>query len=91
MVIYTCETCNKSFPRKSTYNNHLNRKNKCTPIVNPTESGMNPTESKNTHKEATVKHNQCQNCKKIFSTNSNLCKHVNAQKKNMQAYSFFER
>lgn len=29
MTIYTCETCEKQFNRKSTYDNHLDRKNPC--------------------------------------------------------------
>ena len=72
MVSYKCDTCKKEFKQKCDYDRHINRKNKCIPVVNPKQQKMNIPESN----RPPLKQYQCQNCKKIFTTNSNLCKHV---------------
>lgn len=33
MVVYTCDICLRSFNRKSSYTDHINRKNKCIPSM----------------------------------------------------------
>ncbi len=37
MVVYICEKCDKKFNQKSTYDNHIKRKNPCYPIKNKME------------------------------------------------------
>jgi hypothetical protein len=88
MVNYTCEICNKSFNKKCNYTQHLNRKNPCKKVelqneskMNPNESKMNPNESKMNPNESKInniikKEYTCNYCTKLFSSNSNLYKHI---------------
>jgi hypothetical protein len=40
MVVHVCKLCNKKFTRKSTYDYHINRKNKCNPSTSRDDSTM---------------------------------------------------
>lgn len=82
MVNYTCERCQKQFNRKSNYDYHINnKKNQCKlnihdeSTMNPTESNLNPNESNSSSKN-NVKVYECKYCQNIFSTSSNLSKHI---------------
>ena len=77
MVNYTCGTCNKIFTKKSTYVYHINRKNKCIPDKTLKDLSKTLKGSQCIPNEPTIKHNQCPNCKKVFSKNSNLFRHMN--------------
>ena len=83
MVLYACEKCNKEFNRKSSYNNHLNKKNPCDKKVNDVTNKLNiiqnnPKKSKliqNDINNDNIK-TKCPQCSKIFSTVPNLNKHL---------------
>jgi hypothetical protein len=60
MVEHICDTCNKKFDRKSTYDYHITRKNPCKP--------PNIDNAKDTFK--------CPNCPMIYTRKCNLEKHV---------------
>ena len=87
--MFICERCGYSSIYKSNLRNHLNRKNKCNPIIkdigivelkakmnqnHPNESKMNPNESKMNPNES--KKYICKFCVQVYSTNSNLHKHM---------------
>ena len=76
MVNYKCDNCNKEFKQKCDYVRHINRKNKCISVLAPIDSRKAPIDSSKTLKDSPVRQNQCQNCKKVFSKNSNLCRHI---------------
>lgn len=60
MVEYTCNTCDKKFPKKSNYEYHINRKNPCKlPMIN----NANPIF-------------KCPNCPMIYTRKYNLDKHM---------------
>ncbi len=66
MVIHTCNNCEKQFNKKSTYINHINKKNPCKKIINKESNKIIETPNKN----------MCKHYSKIFSTSSNLSKHL---------------
>jgi hypothetical protein len=88
MVNYTCNNCKIQFKYKYNYTRHLNRKNPCKKVEPPNESKMNPNESKMNPNESKMNPNKskinniikkeyiCNYCTKLFSSNSNLYKHI---------------
>jgi hypothetical protein len=92
MVLYKCDICSKYFNRKSSYTQHLKRKNPCKNMnesqLNHNESQLNHNESQLNHNESQLNHNEshkiinlkkeykCMYCTKLFPTNSNMCRHI---------------
>ncbi len=86
MVQYKCNICNKIFDRKSNYNNHTNRKNKCILKVSPeyptniSQKDSNVANRKNNVSEQVSKENKsdivCKYCSKIFTFKNNLYRHL---------------
>ncbi|ANB50171.1 hypothetical protein [Powai lake megavirus] len=66
MVIFTCDQCSKQFDRKSNYERHLNRKNRC-------EKKKNISGSKTLKK---IFNNECKQCKREFSRKDSLTRHL---------------
>ena len=54
MVLYQCETCLKIFKLKGDFLRHINRKYKCTPVLQ-TQSEINSTEKKKVNPVRTKK------------------------------------
>jgi len=79
MVKYICNTCNKIFDHKSTYNRHINRKFKCKKnIENKIENNVSAENSPfgmALPKLECIDDTTCKYCLKSYSTNSNLNKH----------------
>jgi DNA-directed RNA polymerase subunit RPC12/RpoP len=91
MVSYTCTRCRKTFNKKSNYEYHANRKNKCEAICESNiqsqlESKSSPLESKSIQTavqtksessppEKVKKHPTCNDCGKEFNNLSNLSRH----------------
>lgn len=67
MVLYICEKCNKEFSKISHYKTHINKKIPCN---NNSDKLLKPKKIEKTNK------NECSHCLKIFSSKSNLSKHV---------------
>jgi len=85
MVLYTCIKCNFKFTRKSTYTDHLNRKNPCKPnIIITTENPQKTTENQQNYNILPPEiHNLtvndaicCDFCKKIFTRKDALKRHL---------------
>lgn len=90
MVQYKCDKCNKLFDKKSNFLYHINRKIPCFD-----QSSLIQNESEKSKKECkryTASNNdkaysdlvernelQCQDCDKIFSSKSNLNRHLNGR------------
>lgn len=60
-MLYSCSCCKKKFNKKSHYENHLNRKIKCTPNIEPIVVENN--------------NNICENCNKVYSRKDSLNRH----------------
>jgi len=72
MVLYICNICLKEFNHKGNYQTHINRKFKCKKIIIEKKEESNkgiiiPKQDSN---------NRCNYCNKIYSTISNLNKHL---------------
>ena len=83
MVLYTCEKCNKTFNKKSNYQSHLNKKNPC--IKKEIKNNNNSIIFQNIPNDSKIFQNKnnceniktkCAHCSKIFSTVTNLNKHL---------------
>jgi hypothetical protein len=68
MVLHTCERCNRSFNRKSNYDNHIKKKNQCDSI------------EYNLVIEENEKKYECTKCNKTFKYKYCLVKHLNGKK-----------
>lgn len=86
MVKRICPKCNLEFIRKSTYDNHINRKTSCIQLcnndldLNPKDSKLNPKLNPILNldiKSTYSKKYKCLYCLHSFSTNSNMNKHIN--------------
>ena len=91
MVLYKCDRCGKLFYHFGNYTRHIERKYPCSKM-NLTESKNSPKKSntvydlkniesvdeskKNNSKKSTTPY-QCFYCKKYYSSNSNMNKHMN--------------
>ena len=91
MVVHTCNRCKIEFNKKSTYVNHLKKKNPCKEII---EEHAQKSDTVNNVEEILVKpaknlqniaiHNEtpakleCNFCKKIFTRSDNLKVHVDS-------------
>jgi len=99
-MLYTCNRCKKyQTTIKCNYIRHLNRKKLCPKYIQnriprdtQTESQMNHSESQMNHSESQMNHSEqktfhCPHCNKVFSTNSNMNRHIRLyckeQKKNL--------
>ncbi len=84
MVLYTCENCQKQFNKKCNYIDHVEKKKKpCQPNIPkysepfqniPKKSEIDSISSSSSEKISNI--NECDYCKKIFSTGFNLNKHL---------------
>lgn len=80
MPVRACDRCKKQFDQKCNYDNHINRKYKCE-IVKDTVN-LQSTQTDLTLPIERKKQNnrndrlKCSNCKKTFSKNSNLQRHL---------------
>lgn len=82
---FKCKKCNRIFIRKSAYTAHIQRKTSCLKRVkvhsnnasaqNCTSSTPDSLESK----RKTVKQYKCYNCKKVFTRNSSLKRHLGSE------------
>ena len=70
MVEYKCERCHYITTKKSSYNNHLNRKNSCKAIQS-TITIKELLDKLNTQKEGYI----CNKCNKIFKTRQSKYQH----------------
>jgi hypothetical protein len=83
MVVHTCEKCHKEFNKKSTFVNHLKKKNKCdeqnNDIYNINKSNTDNTNDNLYNNDISDKINEfnCLFCNKILTTKGNLKKHIN--------------
>ena len=70
MVIYTCNQCGKKYNRKSSYDNHINRKMPCQPlsINNSKNTPIGFTEFPMTY--------CCKDCDIIFTRKDSLTRHL---------------
>jgi uncharacterized C2H2 Zn-finger protein len=75
MVMYKCNNCNKGFTKKHNYEVHKNRKNPCIKLVDPNDSKIIQNDSKIIHLGLN-KLIKCEACEKVFSSKSNLTKHM---------------
>ncbi|AYV75425.1 MAG: hypothetical protein Terrestrivirus1_299 [Terrestrivirus sp.] len=73
MVEYKCDKCTKIFTRKQTYDYHIKRKNACklTAPDNTKKTPICTDDKKNTENI------MCNYCKKTFSRQSSLTRHLN--------------
>jgi thiol-disulfide isomerase/thioredoxin len=74
MVIHTCEKCNKEFNKISHYKTHINKKIPCNNNLDKSLKSKRP--KKLDEKIEKVNKNKCSHCLKIFSSISNLNKHI---------------
>ena len=80
---YMCDRCNKIFNRKYHLARHLNKKTPCKALIESKRIHVNPNES-NSYLDQTGLNEknkdqiiyECNHCKKHFSTNSNMHKHM---------------
>lgn len=70
MVEYKCERCHYITTKKSSYNNHLNRKNSCK-AIHSTITIKELLDKLNTQKEGYI----CNKCNKVFKTRQSKYQH----------------
>jgi hypothetical protein len=77
MVLYKCNTCLKEFNRKSSYDNHKNRKNPCRPPINNNNNKYNCIDFGAIAPNAVQNKYVCKYCNQSFTRNSSLNRHYN--------------
>jgi DNA-directed RNA polymerase subunit RPC12/RpoP len=69
MVEHKCKKCGRIFNRKSTYDNHMKRKNPCVPNRKQTSPRISDSKIE-------ITEYKCQKCNNIYLNNSNLKRHM---------------
>ena len=73
MVEYKCDKCTKIFTRKQTYDYHIKRKNACKSTA-PQDTEKTPIRTDDRKNTENI---VCNYCKKTFSRQSSLTRHIN--------------
>ena len=77
MVVYKCNKCNKTFNRKSSYDNHLKRKNPCTPYsADDSKIKPNVPKTEQSFQNRNESKFKCEFCHRTYSRKPNLNKHL---------------
>jgi succinate dehydrogenase flavin-adding protein (antitoxin of CptAB toxin-antitoxin module) len=79
MVEHICEKCNKIFTKKSTFNDHVKRKNTCITLLDDTHNiHINPPNNVEYENNTPVckKKYTCHSCNSSFSRSDSLLRHT---------------